>query len=105
MAVARRTLVQPGSKPVAQDIEELSRQVQDLQRANNPFGYGVTISFTADGTNQVIRHTLQRIPTGWIVTSIKHPTSAAGNIIERSRDSNQLVLRGTNTVEFELLVY
>jgi hypothetical protein len=95
VTAARRNVRQSPARPVKSEIpevEELSRQVTDLQRQWNPFARGVELNFaitTGPGT-VTIEHKLGRIPEGWILTRIiafqptefsEAPSSATSRVI------------------------
>jgi hypothetical protein len=81
--VTRRPVGRAAVKPVhsdASEVEDLSRQVAEGQRAPNPFASGVVVDFEISDTlpslgprRAVVRHRLGRVPTGWLLLDLTCP--------------------------------
>lgn len=69
MGVARRTVRQSATSPLGStvpEVNDLQRQVADLQRQFNPFASGVLLQWTAKSGAQTLQHRLGRVPVGVI---------------------------------------
>jgi hypothetical protein len=107
VAVARRTPNQSAVKPVHSDlpeVEDLARQVAELQRVPNPFAQGVEVEFTFTGAvPQSAEHKLGRVPRGWILTRLVAASSA--HVSERVADSTSLTLFASAACTAKVWVY
>lgn len=81
MEVARRTVRASASAQLHSDnpdVEELSRQLNDLKRSLPAFvTQGTEVEFSVVGpSSQTIKHGLGRLPQGFLVTYINFPGAA-----------------------------
>ena len=88
------------------EVGDLGRQMADVQRNSNPFGQGapLTLNFAAANTLKVV-HKLGRVPNGFIVTRIFHPSATIAPLIERDRDSKTISLYCAVACNFEIWVF
>jgi hypothetical protein len=109
MAVARRAVRAPSSNPVHSDVDEveaLSLQVQDLQKAAGPSSRGSVLSFSPAAAGvQTAKHKLGRVPGGWQITRLLASDSDAPVISERSSDNVSISFHFSTGCRATILVY
>lgn len=106
--VTRRSVVVAAVKPVRSDdpaVEDLQRQVAELQRAKSPWSEGVAREVTwPSAGSTVIAHGLGRLPQGWIVQRLR---SANNPVITERTDptTTKLTLYSSADAIATILVY
>ena len=96
-AQARRSVRLAPSVPVhsdAEGVEDLSRQVRELQRTALPEGNGVTLVVTWDAPgDRSPKHGLGRVPQGWIVQRLVSEDDPV--VVERNASATQITFHST----------
>lgn len=110
MAVNRRFVGPAATKPVKSDIpevEELSRQVCEIQRINNPFARGVVLEFNQTGSPGTvqIKHKLGRKPEGWILLRVTSGIPVAVTELENTATDQVLILQSQGPCAGKVLVF
>jgi hypothetical protein len=106
MAMSRRGVRNSAHVPVhgSEEVEELSRQIQDIRRGLPDFCAGSMLTVSVSGAaTQKVRHGLGRRIKGWWVARIQSVT--ARTVTETDADESSLTLSISGACELQIWVF